>query len=120
LIKSLRERYGESLEILALGTNAIATSQMMKARANRGATGENAVVRSVPDADLIIGPISITWAHAMMGEITPRMAEAVMSCSAPKILIPLSREKVVFVGLSGEPLPHLVEDIVNNKIKEFI
>ncbi len=62
LIKYLKEAYRESLEILALGTNAIATSQMMKARANRGATGENAIVHTVNDADLIIGPISVTWA----------------------------------------------------------
>ncbi|MBW2091215.1 MAG: DUF3842 family protein [Deltaproteobacteria bacterium] len=120
LIKSLRETYGESVEILAVGTNAIATSQMMKARANRGATGENAIVRSSMEADLIIGPISITWAHAMMGEVTPRMAEAIMSCSAPKILLPLLREKVTLVGLNDEPLPHLVEDIVKNRIREFI
>ncbi len=120
LIKGLREKYGESIEILALGTNAIATSQMMKARANRGATGENAIIRSVIGADLIIGPISITWAHAMMGEVTPRMAEAIMSCLAPKILLPLSRERVTLVGLSDEPLPHLVDEIVNSKIKEFL
>ncbi|MBW2062200.1 MAG: DUF3842 family protein [Deltaproteobacteria bacterium] len=120
LIKGLREAYGESIEILALGTNAIATAQMMKARANRGASGENAIVRIVQETDLIIGPISITWAHAMMGEITPRMAEAIVSCPAPKILLPLSRENVTLMGLSGEPLPHLVEEIIKDKIKEFI
>ncbi|MBU2547353.1 MAG: DUF3842 family protein [Proteobacteria bacterium] len=120
LIKRLKEVYGESVEILALGTNAIATSQMMKARANRGATGENAIVRTTLDADLIVGPLSITWANAMMGEVTPRMAEAVTSSPAVKILLPLFQERLRIVGLSGEPLPHLVEEIVVGRIKEFL
>jgi len=120
LIKRLKEVYGESIEILALGTNAIATAQMMKARANRGATGENAVVRTTASADLIVGPISITWANAMMGEVTPKMAEAVTSSPAQKILLPLCQERVTLVGLSGEPLPHLVEEIVSEKIKEYL
>lgn len=120
LIKGLKQAYGESIEILALGTNAIATAQMMKARANRGATGENAIVRTAAEAHLIIGPVSITWANAMMGEVTPLMAEAVTSSPAEKILLPLSKERVTLVGLSNEPLPHLVEAIVKEKVKEFL
>ncbi|MFH1134496.1 MAG: DUF3842 family protein [Pseudomonadota bacterium] len=120
LIKRLKEAYGESVEILALGTNAVATSQMMKARANRGATGENAIIRTAAESDVIIGPVSITWANAMMGEVTPAMAEAVTSSPAPKLLLPLFQEKVTLVGLSGEPLPHLVEEIVAKKIKEIL
>ena len=120
IIKRLKEVYGESVEILALGTNAIATSQMMKARANRGATGENAIVRTVAEADIVVGTVAVTWANAMMGEVTPRIAEAVTSCQAQKILLPLSQERVTLVGLSGEPLPHLVEAIVNEKIKEIV
>jgi len=120
LIKGLRSAYGESIEIWALGTNAIATAQMMKAQANRGATGENAIVRSVEAVDLILGPVSVTWANAMMGEVTPAMAQAVTSCQAPKILLPLSQENTTLVGLSHEPLPHLVAQIVETKIKEYI
>jgi nucleoside-diphosphate-sugar epimerase len=120
LIKRLKEVYGESVEILALGTNAIATSQMMKARANRGATGENAIIRTVQEADVIIGPVAVTWANAMMGEVTPAVAEAVTSARARKILLPLTQEHVILVGLSGEPLPHLVEEIVGHQIKEII
>ena len=120
LIKYLKEAYGESLELLALGTNAIATGQMMKAGANRGATGENAIVRTVLRADLIICSISITWVNALMGEVTPRIAEAVMSCSAPKILLPLTQERVVLVGVITEPLPHMVKVIVEEKIKEVL
>jgi NAD(P)-dependent dehydrogenase (short-subunit alcohol dehydrogenase family) len=119
IIKRLKETFGERVEILALGTNAVATSQMMKARANRGATGENAIASTVARADLILGPVSITWANAMMGEMTPLAAAAVMSSPAPKVLLPLSQENVELVGLSGEPLPHLVETI-NETVKEYL
>jgi len=93
---------------------------MMKARANRGATGENAIVRMVPQADYIIGPISIVMANAMMGELTPLMAEAISSSPASKILLPLSQEKVSIVGVIPQPLPHLVEDLISKELKEKI
>lgn len=120
LIKYLKEEYGESLEVIGLGTNAIATAQMLKAGANRGASGENAICRTVADADCIIGPISITWANAMLGEVTPHIAEAVMSCGAMKILLPLTQEKVEIVGVIKEPLPHMVQNVVEVKIKEVL
>ena len=118
LIKYIKQAYGESVELIGLGTNAIAAAQMLKAGANRGASGENAIKHTVATADLIMGPVSITWANAMLGEVTPKMAEAVMSSTAPKILLPLSQESVVLVGTAGEPLPHLVQTAVNEKIKE--
>ena len=117
IIKRLKEEFGESVEILALGTNGIATAQMMKARANRGASGENAICRTVLTADVVIGPLSIVLANSMMGELTPRMAEAVASCPARKILLPLTQERVELVGLASQPLPHLVEEIVTQKLK---
>lgn len=120
LIKYLKEAYGESMEILALGTNAIATAQMMKAGANRGATGENVIVHTVNNADLIIGPISVTWANAMLGEVTPHMAEAVMSSPAVKILLPLTQERVILVNMTKDPLPHMVKTIVEEEIKEVL
>ncbi len=120
LIRALKEAYGERLELVALGTNAVATLQMMKAGANRGATGENSIVRTVQTADVILGPISVTWGNAMLGEVTPRMAEAITSASAPKVLLPLSQERIFLVGLGREPLPHLVEIIVKEKIKEVL
>jgi hypothetical protein len=112
IIKGLREAIGGDLEILALGTNSTATARMMKAGANRGATGENAIVRASAKADIIVGPVAILMANAMMGEVTPSMAEAVSSSEARKIVIPLSQEKVTLVGLTGEPLPHLVEQVI--------
>jgi hypothetical protein len=120
LIKYLKQAYGEAVEIVGLGTNAIATAQMLKAGANRGASGENAIVHTTVTADLIVGPISITWANAMLGEVTPRMAEAVMSCPAQKVLLPLAQERAILVGVEGEPLPHLVQRAVNENIKEVL
>jgi len=120
LIKYLKDSYGESLELIALGTNAIATAQMLKAGANRGASGENAICRTVPQGDCILGPISITWANAMLGEVTPKIAEAVMSSPAVKILLPLSQERVEIVGVVKEPLPHLVQAVVEGKIREVL
>ena len=119
IIKRVKEVYQEEHEVIALGTNAVATAQMMKARANRGASGENAIVRTVAGADVILGPLSIVLAHAMMGEVTPRMAEAIASARAPKILLPLNQERVEVVGVVPEPLPHLVERIVSHKLKEI-
>ncbi len=120
LIKRLKEVYREEHVVIALGINDIATAQMMKARANQGASGENAIVRTVPTADIILGSISIVLANAMMGEVTPRIAEAVASTPALKILLPLSRTGVEIVGYIPEPLPHLVEKAITGRLKELI
>ena len=112
IIRRLRDAFGEDVEILALGTNSVATSQMMKAGANRGATGENAIVRTAPEADIILGPLGIIIANAMMGEVTPEMSKAIGSSKALKVLIPLTQERVEIMGLSGEPLPHLIDQVI--------
>ncbi|MBU0768265.1 MAG: DUF3842 family protein [Proteobacteria bacterium] len=119
LIKYLKEAFGESVVLIALGTNAIATAQMLKAGANKGASGENAICRTVFQVDCIIGPIAVTWANAMLGEVTPKVAEAVTSSPAIKILLPLSQESVEIVGVVKEPLPHLVQEAVK-KTKEVM
>ena len=120
IIKKLKEAFQESVQIIALGTNAIATAQMLKARANRGASGENAIVRSVAQADIIVGPMGIVLAHAMMGEVTPSMAEAVAASPARKFLIPISQENVEIVGLTPTPLPPLIETLIEKHLKELI
>lgn len=112
VIKKLRDEFGECLEIIALGTNSIATAQMMKARANKGATGENAILQTAPKMDILIGPIGIVLAQSMMGEVTPAIARAVAESPGLKFLIPLSQERVEVVGVLSEPLPHLVEKIL--------
>jgi hypothetical protein len=118
VIKGLRDALGDDLTILALGTNSIATSRMMKAGANKGATGQNAIIRTSRQVDVIIGPLAILMANSMMGELTPKMASAVASSEAGKILIPLTQERVRIVGLTAEPLPHLVGQVVDT-IKEM-
>ena len=112
IIKGLRESIGNDLTIFGLGTNSIATSRMMKAGANRGGTGENAIVQTARIADVIIGPLAVLMANSMMGEVTPKMALAVSSSEAKKVLIPLTQERISLVGVTGEPLPHLVRHVI--------
>jgi len=119
VIKGLRQSLGVDPEILALGTNSIATSKMMKAGANRGGTGENAILCTSRIADVIIGPLGILMTNAMMGEVTAEMASAVSSSRAIKILIPLTQERIRLVGVSGEPMPHLVNHVVE-LVKEMM
>ncbi len=116
IIKKLKEAYGEAIELIALGTNAIATAQMLKAKANRGASGKNAIIQTVKTADLIIGSVGIIMANAMMGEVTPEIAEAVASSQAEKILIPLSQENIKILGVVSSPLPHLIEEIIEDNL----
>lgn len=119
VIKKLKEAFEETFEIIALGTNAIATSQMLKAKANRGASGENAIIKTAPRADLIIGPVSIIMANSMMGEVTPGIAEAVADSPATKLLLPLSQENIKIVGMSSIPLPHLIDAMIQDNLKYF-
>ena len=120
MIKKIKASFGESVEIIALGTNAIATAQMLKAGANRGASGENAIVRTVARVDVVIGTLGIMLAHAMMGEVTPKMAEAVSGCAATKLILPISQENVDLIGMSDEPLPHMVETLVIDHLKPLL
>jgi len=120
IIKKIKEVYGEQVEVWALGTNAIATAQMMKAGANRGASGENAVCVCVRRVDVVAGPVSILMAQSMMGEVTPSMARAVGEAEAVKLLLPLSQESIAIVGAVREPLPHLVEKLVCDHLSAFV
>ena len=115
----LHKEFPEQIEIIALGTNALATAAMLKAGANEGASGENAIVYNAGRVDLIVGPMGIIMANAMLGEVTPRMAEAVSGSPAAKILLPVTREGIEIAGYKSEPLPHLIEDMVK-KIREKI
>ena len=112
IVKRLRDEFGDRIEILALGTNAAATSAMMKSRANKGATGENAIVRNANRVNIIIGPLSIVLPNAMLGEMTPKMADAILSSEVKKILLPLNQEGIDVIGVEKEPLPHMIEKII--------
>ena len=120
IIKKITESFDAKCEIIALGTNAIATAQMLKARANRGASGENAIVHMAPQLDVIIGPVGIIFPHAMMGEVTLKVAEAVAKSPARKILIPLSQENIDIVGLNLLPLPRLVDEMIETKLTPIL
>jgi hypothetical protein len=93
LVGKLKKRIPKDsgITICALGTNAAATNNMLKAGADIGATGQNAIVRTVSQSDIIAGPIAIIAANSMMGELTPEMAIAISSSPAKKVLIPLNR-----------------------------
>ena len=112
IVRRLRDEFGDEIEILALGTNSAATSAMMKSRSNKGATGENAIVWNANKVDMIIGPLSIVLPNAMFGELTPKMAEAIASSDAKKILLPLNQEGIDVIGVEKEPLPHMIEKII--------
>jgi len=113
IIQTMRHRLGQEVEVWALGTNAVATSQMMRAGANKGATGEQATIQGVGRAQVILGPISIILARSFMGEMTPAMAAAVASSPAVKLLLPLTQEEVEVVGVQKQPLPHHVEALMD-------
>ncbi len=113
IVKRLRDEFGDEIEILALGTNASATAAMMKSRANKGATGENAIIWNTNRVDLIIGTLSIVLPNAMLGELTPKIAETIVATNVRKILLPLNQEGIEFVGLEKEPLPHMIEKIID-------
>ena len=118
LITLIRTRYPEAT-VTAVGTNAAATSAMLKAGAHRAATGENAVRVCARDADLIAGPIGITVADSMLGEITPAIAVAVGQARAKKILLPVSHCNNVVVGVESMTVGGMVEAAVELIGKEI-
>lgn len=99
LVEGVRARLPQA-EIHALGTNAAATAAMLKGGADCAATGENPVVWGVRDADAVLGPIGILVANAILGEVTPAMAQAVGSCGGRKFLVPMNNCGVVVSGVS--------------------
>lgn len=112
LVEALLARFPQG-EIWAIGTNSIATSAMLKAGAHFGATGENPVVRAVADADAVLGPVGVIAAHAILGEVTPRMAEAVGGCRGKKYLIPMNSCGVAVAGVREMSLPAYVKEAVD-------
>jgi hypothetical protein len=112
VVKRLRDEFSDGIEILALGTNAAATSAMMKSRANKGATGENAIVWNSNKVNMIIGPLSIVLPNAMLGEMTPKMTDAILSSEVKKVLLPLNQEGIDVIGVEKEPLPHMIEKVI--------
>jgi hypothetical protein len=107
------------VEITAVGTNSIATSAMLKAGADYGATGENAVIFNSAKADFIIGVTGIVFANAMHGEISPKMAQAVSSSPAHKILLPVDKCNVSVLGVVEKPIQSYISGIAQ-KLKKSL
>lgn len=112
LIQKIKSNQIDAI-ITAIGTNAIATSSMLKAGANVGATGENPVIVACRKADVIIGPIGIVIADSLHGEITPKMALAVGQSDAMRILLPMNKCDNIVAGTSSLSTSTIIEDAIN-------
>ncbi|AKL94541.1 hypothetical protein CACET_c10380 [Clostridium aceticum] len=119
IVSHLRQELPSHFEIYGLGTNSTATSVMLKNHANKGATGENAIVVSTKKASVIIGPLSIVIPNSMMGEVTDQIATAIADAEAFKILLPVVPENFELVGLENKPLMLLIKDAIKLLKKEF-
>ena len=111
IVSAVKDRYPD-IEIIAVGANSAATNAMLKAGANVGATGENAVICNVKHADVVAGPIGMMVANSLWGEITPAMASAVSESPAQKVLIPVEQCHVHVAGVVEKPMSRYIEDAV--------
>ena len=118
LIRAISARFPEC-DITAVGTNAVATASMLKAGAQKAATGENPVIVASRKADIIIGPIGIVIADALMGEVTPAMACAVGQADAVRILLPMNKCDNIVAGVSVSSTAELIEDAMR-KLEKLI
>lgn len=112
LVTAIKQNIPDAF-ITAVGTNSAATSAMLKAGANEGATGENAVVVACRKAEIIVGPIGIMIADSMLGEVTPAMAAAVARSDAKRVLIPFNHCDNIIVGISDFSVGKLVQSAVS-------
>ena len=109
LVKEILTRFPDC-DLLAVGTNSMATESMLKAGAPRAATGENAVVLACRRADVIVGPVGMVIADALLGEVTPAMAQAVGQSGAIRILLPSDKCETYIAGTGGRTMSALIED----------
>ena len=121
IVTQLRQELPLEVEILALGTNAIATDKMMRARASRGASGENAIRVSIAQADFVLAPIGAVVPNSMMGEITPTIATAVASAPGRKLLLPINQPHFEIVGIDWKALTKQISaaiQIIRDAVEE--
>lgn len=111
LVTAVKEQYPE-IEVLAVGTNSAATNAMLRAGADRAATGENSVVVASGQADVIMGPLGMVIADSMLGEITPRIALAVGQSRAKRILVPVSQCDNIVAGTQDISMAQNVQNAV--------
>jgi hypothetical protein len=118
IIKKLSSM-NDDLKILALGTNSQATVSMIKSGAHDGATGENAICHMVEKADLIIGPMAIVVSNSIMGEISPRIAQAIASSDAQKLLLPTQKCGISVVGIENMTMTQMI-DMIPDAVRKII
>jgi NAD(P)-dependent dehydrogenase (short-subunit alcohol dehydrogenase family) len=120
IVERIRAQSRDDIQIIALGTNSLATSNMIRAGSNFGATGENSVKIMSQKVDVIVGPIAILISNSMMGEITPQMAKAISDSSARKILLPLNRCNVYIAGTQELNVNQMIDSAIEelNKLKD--
>ncbi len=118
LIEKIRKTNSQ-FELIALGTNSLATSGMIKSGANMGATGENPIVINSDKVDVIMGPMAIVIPNSIMGEITPKVAYSVGNSDALKILIPINKCNVEIAGTKNENMNDLLDYAVNELLSYY-
>jgi len=118
LVSAIKKEFPQA-ELTAVGTNSAATAAMLKAGADRAATGENAVIVGARKADIIAGPIGIVIADSLCGEITPAMALAVAQSNAKRILMPFNHCDNVIVGVSDLSVGRLVQGVLDEIRKQL-
>lgn len=119
LIERIRKTASDKFELIALGTNSLATSGMIKSGADVGATGENPIVVNSNKVDIIMGPMAIIIPNSIMGEITPRIAYAISSSPALKILIPLNKCNVEIPGIRDIKFNELLDCAVDELLQYY-
>ena len=119
LIEKIKEKNIEDLEIVALGTNSMATAAMLKAGADIGATGENAIAVNAYKVQVLMGPLAIVIPNSIMGEITPRISYAIGNSAALKILIPINRCNTIIAGTTDKKLNELLEYAVDELLHYY-
>ena len=112
LIEAVRAKHPDA-EITAVGTNSIATANMLKGGADNAATGENAVIVACRTADIIVGPLGIVIADSLLGEVTPAMAAAVAQSRAVRVLIPFNKCGTFVAGVCDSPMSVLLSDAMS-------
>lgn len=119
IIEQIRKALKDDMEIIALGTNSQATSNMLRGGAHQGATGENAIMVSSQKVDLIVGPLAIILADSMLGEISANIANAIARSPAKKVLLPMDRCGVTVTGIKSKGINELIGEVVYEIQKEI-
>ncbi|MEN8907513.1 MAG: DUF3842 family protein [Clostridiales bacterium] len=112
IVEKLRIAFGDTIKIIALGTNALAVSLMIKAGADEGASGENAIIYSASKVNIIMGPIGIIVANSMLGELTPKMSSAISESNADKILIPVNKCNLHIANVKDDNISSHIENAI--------